>query len=71
MSSPEFSRSDLAAILAGLRNLQLDLERGTLPAGIRHDLTDGGEICALSCDEIDELCERINCGGIPVADDAE
>lgn len=71
MSFPEFSRSDLAAILAGLRNLQLDLDRGTLPAGIGDVLTNGGETCAPSSDEIDELCERINCGCIPVADDAD
>lgn len=52
---------ELNAILAGLRLLQ---RTKTLPAGILDVLTNGEEKAAVLDDAaIDELCEKLNCGG--------
>jgi hypothetical protein len=58
------SKIEFNAILAGLRQLQQALERpdgfGTYDADI---LTNGGDEKAITPEEIDTLCERINTGG--------
>lgn len=56
------SNQDIGTILAALRFYQL---KGGYQALQRNDLediaTDDGEFDALGSDEIDRLCERINC----------
>ncbi len=50
---------EFAAILAGLRLLQRELEHGPgLPAGIGEVLADAG--APLTSQEIDALCDRLN-----------
>ena len=48
---------DIAIVLAGLRTLQ----KNGVPAEIHDILTNDGEFAEPTDDEIDELCERINC----------
>lgn len=52
----------LAAILAGLRLVQAEIPRGEfLPQGVHMIFDAEGTIEPLSEDEIDHLCEKINC----------
>lgn len=52
----------LAAVLAGLRLIQAELPRGEfLPHGVSEIYDDGGSITGLDRDELDDLCETINC----------
>lgn len=52
----------LAAVLAGLRLVQRELPRGEyLPQGVHEIFDDSGSITPLTEDEIDDLCEEINC----------
>lgn len=51
---------ELAAVLAGLRLLQLNLARGTVGPAITDVLTNGGTVKLLEMDEIDDLCSRLN-----------
>lgn len=53
------SEREFDAILAGLRLWQSERERGQEP--MMDIATEHGK--ALSSDEVDDLCERINCGG--------
>lgn len=52
---------ELGAVLAGLRLLQDNL--GNLDSDIEAIATEGGTQEVLSHEEINVLCERINCGG--------
>lgn len=55
-------RRQLAAVLAGLRLVQAEIPRGEfLPQGVQMIFDAEGTIEPLSEDEIDELCETINC----------
>lgn len=58
LSYPIGSR-ELATILAALRYWQRALE----PAGIPPTHAHFQEHDAMTCEQIDELCERLNCGG--------
>ena len=64
----KLNERELAAVLAGLWILQLELERRSLtyllvrPPWIAI-LTDDYMLEPLTSDEIDELCERLNTGG--------
>ena len=49
------------AILTGLRLLQLRLECDELPPLLRDIFTNGDNHPGLEPEELDELCERINC----------
>ncbi|KPN62880.1 hypothetical protein SAMN04488527_16012 [Aliiroseovarius crassostreae] len=52
----------LAAVLAGLRLIQAELPRSEfLPHGVSEIYDDGGTIDPLSAEELDNLCETINC----------
>lgn len=52
----------LAAVLTGLRLVQAELPRGEfLPHGVSEIYDDGGTITPLTADELDDLCEAINC----------
>lgn len=58
------SPREIAATLAGLRLLQLELDNPDNDGWFGEDLqqvyTDGGTIEGLTSDEIDSLCERLN-----------
>lgn len=55
-------RRRVSVVLAGLRLVQALDELRHVPCGIEDDiLTDGGTLEPLDADEIDELCERLNC----------
>lgn len=59
MKAEELSAREVATILAALRQYQ----RGTYHRlELEEIATNGGEFEALTADEIDELCQRINCG---------
>lgn len=62
MTTITLNTRELAAVLAGLRLVQAELPRSEfLPQGV-HDIFDnGGTITPLTEDEIDSLCEAINC----------
>lgn len=62
-STPVCNES-ISAILAGLRQLQVGLKKGSLSPGVQEVLTDGGASPGLDVDAIDDLCETINCGGL-------
>jgi len=52
----------LAAVLAGLRLVQAELPRSEfLPHGTHEIYDDDGNIAPLSAEELDDLCELINC----------
>ncbi len=51
-------RAEVSAVLAALRLLQAT---GQVPQAINAILTDEGTHDPLSIDQIDALCERINC----------
>ena len=60
----ELNERELAAVLAGLRILQLEMEFGSptylsVTAGLMAVLTDDNTLKPLTVDEIDELCEQI------------
>lgn len=55
------SHREVCTVVAGLRFLQSQDETPT-PPNVLDVLTDGGNIVAMSDDEIDALCERINFG---------
>lgn len=57
---PELNTRELAAILAGLRNLQQDIIHEELALSIKAIMDDSKEVKPLTVDEIDELCERLN-----------
>jgi hypothetical protein len=63
-SGPQFNSAELGAVLAGLRLLQLAVDENSFPSGIHDIATNGGTAQVLSGDEIDDLCERINCGTV-------
>jgi len=50
-----------ATILAALRNYQEDMQSGVLSVPIELLATDGGDLQALTLEDIDELCEFLNC----------
>jgi hypothetical protein len=52
---------ELAAVLAGLRCLQRHMGNTDFPAELDYILTNGNTIRQLDENEVDELCERINC----------
>ncbi len=63
------SKRELATILAALRFHQDENLCGVehiADEAIKQIATDGGLLEALSSDEVDELCEKINVGGRPV-----
>ncbi|MEO8315599.1 MAG: hypothetical protein ABI645_12505 [Pseudomonadota bacterium] len=53
---------ELAAVLAGLRALQEAMVRGADALHLAGIATDGDRFPALSAQEIDRLCERLNAG---------
>ena len=55
------SARELATVLAALRYRQQDLANDTGEGPISPDHFDD-QITPLSVEEIDELCERLNCG---------
>ncbi len=55
----QFDDREITSILAGLRLLQ-STPFHQLPDDILQIVTDGGILEALSNDEIDDLCEKIN-----------
>lgn len=57
-----------AAILAGLRLLQINMP--SLTSGIENILTSDGLVTPLTAEEIDELCETINCSFVKVGEPA-
>ena len=57
----KLSREELAAVLAGLRLLQATEDEDLSP-GITGIFTDMGRLPGLTGEEINELCERLNCG---------
>ena len=61
MRARALKANELAAILAGLRLLEDELERsdGALPSGI-HDIWRGGKPAGLTITQIDRLCETLN-----------
>jgi len=64
-ATTKLSDREFAAILAGLRLLQLELESGrsiNLLQKVWDVLTDAGEVEPLDVEEIDSLCENLNCG---------
>lgn len=59
------SRRELAAVLAGLRLLQREIQDANmslnnLPEDIEAIISDGGEIIPMDCFEIGNLCARLN-----------
>lgn len=54
---------ELSSVLAALRLLQCELAtaRGSLPEDVWDIATNGGTHHALTHDEIDALCQRLNC----------
>jgi hypothetical protein len=52
---------ELAAVLAGLRLLQGAVESHGFPPGIEEIATNCHEFAPLDAEQIDALCERINC----------
>lgn len=58
------SIAELSTILAALRLIQIDTDH--LPASIEEIATDGGGLRPLPVNEIDALCERLNCDAHPV-----
>lgn len=59
-----FSNRELATVLAALRFWQNGGMRGaSCDDGIDDIATNGGALEPLNVDEIDALCERLNCGG--------
>ena len=59
----KLTNPEIGTILAALRLYQRRLLRGGIPVEIDDLATDGGEHDALTAEEIDRLCERINFGG--------
>jgi hypothetical protein len=61
-----FDSRETAAILAGLRLLQLEIDSpydgGWFGDALKDVYTNGGEFEGLRSDEIDVLCERVNFG---------
>jgi hypothetical protein len=59
MTERDLSDRELATVLAALRHWQRQRERtpGALPGGPHHF----EDVTPLSAQEIDELCERLNC----------
>lgn len=53
---------EIASVLAGLRLLQQSRHNGLLP-DILDIASNGGEVVPLDDEEIDKLCEALNCGG--------
>jgi len=56
---PALNAEEFDAILAGLRALQYLIDHDQLPPGIREILTDHDR--GLGLDQIDALCQRLNC----------
>lgn len=65
MSPRPLSRRELAAVVAGLRALQelMAAGDGALPPRLKAIAAVGGWVPPLSPEQIDRLCERLNCGG--------
>ena len=59
-TSATFDALELAAVLAGLRLLQLAGD--DLPPDVEMIATDCGQYPPLTDDQIDDLCERLNFG---------
>jgi hypothetical protein len=57
----ELDQRELAAVLAGLRCLQSHMGNTDFPAELDDILTNGNTIRQLDENEVDKLCERINC----------
>jgi hypothetical protein len=65
---------EIAAVIAGLRLVQRELPRSEfLPQGVHDIFDDGGTLKPLSEDDIDTLCEEINCAkaGLSYIEDGE
>jgi hypothetical protein len=64
------TREEHAAILTGLRMLQEHLVKHgpaseeTFPDALLDILTCGGELTPLTADQLDDVCERFNTGGL-------
>lgn len=65
MTTVTLDPRELAAVLAGLRLVQREL-----PQGVHDIFGDGGTIQPLDEDEIDALCETINCAPTTQPQDA-
>lgn len=59
ITPPPLSGNEFNAVLAGLRSLQYLMDKDQVPTGIREILTNGGQ--GLGLDQIDLLCQRLNC----------
>lgn len=63
--APVLSSTDIDTILAALRSFQLDVEVlgkfDNLDPQIQDLATNGGEHAPMNKDEIDDLCNRLNC----------
>ena len=71
MTTVTLDPRELAAVLAGLRLVQRELPRSEfLPQGVHDIFDDGGTIQPLDEDEIDALCETINCAPTTQPQDA-
>jgi hypothetical protein len=58
---------EVAAILTGLRLLQEAGDRSAVLSPALQDIvSDGGRLAPLDADELDQLAERINTGGVRV-----
>ena len=68
----QLNERDLATVLAALRYWQRE---GWVSSGHEHDIaSNGGSLNPLTRDEIDDLCERLNCEewlGSPDPDDPD
>lgn len=64
MNSRPLTRREIAAVLAGLRSLQevMAAGGGALPPRLNAIAAVGGWVPPLTSQQIDRLCERLNCG---------
>jgi hypothetical protein len=64
MPRMRISEREFHTILAALRYYQVQGQSHTTrrPTWIEEIATNGGEVVALDADEIDKLCEQLNCG---------
>ncbi len=59
MAKAELDHRETSTVLAALRHYQAHMD--TASQDVRNVASDDGAVEPLSEDEIDELCERINC----------
>ena len=53
---------ELGTILAALRHWQTEIEDGDYPGDLWDIASDGGTMVPLDAEDIDLLCENLNCG---------